>query len=153
MKAINKVIRSKHMTDADKIEYMIASHHFPPESNAQEILKPDFAGRIGFASYQLQNNNATIRTTRERIKELEALHNQKPLEATGSIEGGLGWTLYEEDGRVKFKFDGKPSEEVRTLIKSNGFRWSRYSTAWVRKITPNAIVAAEILAKKLSQKE
>ncbi|MFC1502801.1 DUF3560 domain-containing protein [Pseudomonadota bacterium] len=150
MKAVNKVIRSKHMTDADKIEYMVNTHHFT-ESHAQETLKPDFAGRIGFASYALQNNNATIRTTRERIKELESLHNQKPLEASGGVEG-LVWSLYEEDGRVKFKFDGKPSEEVRTLIKANGFKWSRYSTAWVRKITPNAIAAAEMLAKKLTEK-
>jgi len=150
MKAVNNVIRSKHMSDADKIEYMVKTHRFS-ECAAKKVLEPDHVGRIGFASYQLQNNNATIRSTRERIKELETLHNQTPLDVQGEVEG-LAWALFEEEGRVKFSFDDKPSESVRALIKSYGFKWSRYSGAWVRKITPNAIASAELLAKALADK-
>ncbi|WP_305840021.1 DUF3560 domain-containing protein [Photobacterium leiognathi] len=137
MKAANKVVRSQHMTEADKIEYMVTSLSLTKEQ-ATAILTPDFCGRVGFASYALTNNSATIRQTKQRLDELEVMHNQEPLSAEGEIEG-LFWSLYEEDGRVKFTFDGKPSDEIRTLLKTQGFKWSRYSMAWVRKLTPNAI--------------
>ncbi|MGF1871979.1 hypothetical protein [Photobacterium indicum] len=57
--------------------------------------------------------------------------------------------LSEEDGRIKFTFDDKPTETIRTLIKSYGFKWSRYNGAWVRKITANGIASAQRLAQKL----
>ena len=136
MKSINKVVRSKHMNDADKIEYMIQSHHCT-ESDAKTFLNNG-----GFPSYSLSNNNATIAKTKERITELKALHNQEPLSDSGEIEG-LSWSLYEADGRIKFSFDGKPSEAVRNVLKSNGFKWSRYSMAWVRKITANAVISTK----------
>ncbi|GIU51492.1 hypothetical protein TUM4438_41300 [Shewanella sairae] len=148
MKAINKVVRSKHMSDADKIEYMEQSHQLT-NRQAQELLKGDFCGRVGFASYQLSNNNATITTTKQRIADLETLHNQKPLAVKGCIDG-LAWELFEEDGRIKITFDDKPSEEIRNLIKNYAFKWSRYSTAWVRKITPNAIASARRLLTQLA---
>ncbi len=146
MKAINKIIRSSHMSETDKIEYMVESHKLS-EKKAKELLAGDFAGRIGFASYQLSNNNAVIRQTRERIDELEKLHNQEPLSGQGEIEG-LKWSLYEEDGRIKFSFDDIPNEELRRTLKSNGFKWSRYSKAWVRKLTANAVISTERLLEK-----
>ena len=148
MKQINKVIRSKHMTDADKIEYMKESHQLS-DVQATELLKGDFCGRIGFASYQLSNNNATIQATKKRLENLDMLHNQNPLAASGCIEG-LNWELYEEDGRIKITFDDKPSEEVRNIVKGRAFKWSRYSMAWVRKITPNAIRETKWLIESLS---
>ena len=149
MKAANKVIKSKHMTNSDKLEYLMTSLELS-EKQSHELLEGDSCGRVGFASYSLQNNNATIRNTRERIEELEALHNQKPIDASGKIEG-MNWSAYEEEGRVKFSFDGKPEEAVRKIIKSNGFKWSRYSMAWVRKITVNAVISAERLIKALNE--
>ncbi|AQS39803.1 protein of unknown function (DUF3560) [Shewanella psychrophila] len=143
MKAINKVVRSKHMSDTDKIEYMANTHKLT-EVQAKEILAPDFAGRVGFAHYQLTNNGATIRATKQRIDELKRLHEQAPLSDSGSVDG-QSWTLFEEEGRIKFKFDGIPSEAVRNTLKSNGFKWSRYSMAWVRKITANATAATQRL--------
>ncbi|MFA0125787.1 DUF3560 domain-containing protein, partial [Vibrio sp. 10N.261.48.A2] len=95
----------------DKIEYLINTHKKTKES-AKELLKPDFSGRVGFASYSLQNNNANIRTTKKRLEDLEALHNEEPLQANGEAMG-TDWELFEEDGRIKFSFDGIPAEEVR----------------------------------------
>lgn len=148
MKAINKVIRSKHMTDADKIEYMTQTHQLT-EKTAQELLKGDFCGRVGFASYSISNNSATIRTVRDRIEDLEKLHNQEPLSASGEIEG-LSWSLYEEDGRIKITFDDVPSEALRRTLKTYSFKWSRFSKVWVRKITPNAIFRTKQLITKLA---
>jgi hypothetical protein len=74
MKGVNAAIR-KHRTKPDAIARISA------ELEAQgclveaalipELLKPDFAGRIGFADYQLSNNNAEIRRLRGRVAELE----------------------------------------------------------------------------------
>ncbi|MDF4820327.1 DUF3560 domain-containing protein [Vibrio parahaemolyticus] len=149
MKAINKVIRSKHMTDADKVEYMQQTHHLE-EKKAKELLEGDFCGRVGFPSYALQNNSATIRTTKQRIEELEKLHNEAPLEGQGEVDG-TNWTLFEEDGRIKFAFDGIPSEAVRSLLKSNGFKWSRYAKAWVRKMTANAVRVSQWIVDDLTK--
>lgn len=149
MKAINKVIRSKHMTEADKVEYMQQTHNLS-EKKAKELLEGDFCGRVGFPSYALQNNSATIRTTKQRIEELEKLHNEAPLEDSGEVEG-TNWTLFEEDGRIKFAFDGIPSEAVRSLLKSNGFKWSRYAKAWVRKMTANGVRVSQWVAKDLKK--
>ena len=140
MKAINKVIRSKHTANTDKIEYMITTHHLT-EKQALETLNEN-----GFASYSLQNNNATIRATRERIQDLEKLHNQEPLSATGEIDG-LSWSLFEDDGRLQFSFDDKPSETIRKTLKSHAFTWSPSRKTWVRKITPNSV----IITKRLIQ--
>lgn len=150
MKLINKVIRSKHMSNEDKIEYMTQTHKLT-KKHATELLEGDFCGRIGFPSYSLQNNNATIRATKQRIETLEKLHSEAPLEDAGEVEG-INWTLYEEEGRIKFSFDGIPSESVRESLKSRGFKWSRFSKAWVRKITGNAVHSTYSILREFKSK-
>ncbi|PMG96817.1 DUF3560 domain-containing protein [Vibrio lentus] len=144
MKAVNKIVRSSHMTEEDKIEYLVNTHG-QTEERAKKLLRPcEFFGKFGFDAYALQNSNANIRTTRKRLEHLEALHNEAPLQGNGEAMG-TAWELYEEEGRIKFSFDGIPAEEVRKKLKSNGFKWSRYSKAWVRKLTPNAVFVTKRL--------
>lgn len=144
MKAVNKIVRSSHMTEEDKIEYLVNTHG-QTEERAKKLLRPcEFFGKFGFDAYALQNSNANIRTTRKRLEHLEALHNEAPLQCNGEAMG-TAWELYEEEGRIKFSFDGIPAEEVRKKLKSNGFKWSRYSKAWVRKLTPNAVFVTKRL--------
>lgn len=144
MKAVNKIVRSSHMTEEDKIEYLVNTHG-QTEERAKKLLRPcEFFGKFGFDTYALQNSNANIRTTRKRLEHLEALHNEAPLQGNGEAMG-TAWELYEEEGRIKFSFDGIPAEEVRKKLKSNGFKWSRYSKAWVRKLTPNAVFVTKRL--------
>lgn len=38
----------------------------------------------------------------------------------------------EHDG-IELSFKGKPSEAVRTQLKSDRFRWSRYNGVWYKK--------------------
>lgn len=53
--------------------------------------------------------------------------------------------------RVQIKFSGIPSEDCRTDLKRNGFRWSPFYKVWQRKLTPQAVrVANEIVAKYYS---
>ena len=100
MKSINKVIRSSHMTEQDKIEYVCQTHHLT-EAKAKKLLEPDYLGRFGFADFALKNNSANIRTTRQRLEDLERLHNEAPLSDTGTADG-TDWSLFEEEGRIKF---------------------------------------------------
>ena len=41
--------------------------------------------------------------------------------------------LNEEKNGVEIHFSGKPSEDVRNNLKSNGFRWSKYNKCWYAK--------------------
>lgn len=52
---------------------------------------------------------------------------------------GDGYVIKEdkEDNRIKFIFEGKPEAEIRTILKSNGFRWSPYNCAWQRMLNGN----------------
>ncbi|MEZ8862528.1 DUF3560 domain-containing protein [Vibrio sp. 10N.247.311.51] len=147
MKAVNKVVRSTHMSEEDKIEYLVNTHE-QTEEKAKDLLKPDTWGHVGFASYALKNNNAMIRTIKKRLEELEVLHNEEPLQCNGEAMG-TAWELYEEEGRLKFSFEGIPDEAVRQKLKNNGFKWSRYSKAWVRKMTPNAVFVTKRLVTLL----
>ena len=56
-----------------------------------------------------------------------------------------------EDNRVRLYFDGKPSEETRSLLKRSGFRWSRSEGAWQRHLNAAGRAAARSVVKQLSQ--
>ena len=43
-----------------------------------------------------------------------------------------------EEMRLQLIFDGKPSEETRTQLKANGFRWAPSCMAWQRLLNDNA---------------
>ncbi len=50
--------------------------------------------------------------------------------------------------RIQVFFPGKPSDAVRTLLKSAGWRWSNTNGAWQRQRTNNAIVSAKDIVQK-----
>lgn len=56
----------------------------------------------------------------------------------------------EEMNRLQLAFEGKPSEEERTLLKKHGFRWSPKNKVWQRQLTNNAIFATKQLIKLFS---
>ena len=145
MKAANAAIR-KHQKDGPEAQQAALEHlGFKPEQ-AQQILTPDVMGTVGFASYSLSNNNANIRRLEERIQVLEkaqALEDRETPYAWGTIREN------KEINRIQFRFDGKPDEAVRDLMKSSGFRWAPSEGAWQRQWTGNAVYAARDVIKKL----
>jgi hypothetical protein len=144
MKAVNKIIRRKGLSDDEKAAAIVAAKLLPA-ARATEILKSDFSGRIGFASYALSNNNAEINRVKQRIKALESLRNSEPI----AFEND-DFAMHIENGRVCITFsEGKPSDEVRTMLKQRAFIWSRYQTAWVRKATANGVAEARRLLAQL----
>jgi len=107
----------------------------------------DWAMKWGFG---LQNNNANMKRVEQRIKELE----QKEQNATnvGSQEtryNGFDLIMNHEADRIQIKHDSRPSAEVITKLKKNGFKWSPSQGVWQRQITQNAIWTTNHLIKEL----
>lgn len=148
MKTVNKIVRSKKLSDAEKVAEIEAAGLLTA-TQAEEILKPDHCNRVGFASYSLSNNSAEIRRVKSRLAELERLRNSTPLEFEND-----DFSLCVDDGRVCFEFSGgKPSDEVRQLLRGAAFKWSRFKSAWVRKATANATAEAGRLLERLKTVE
>ncbi|MCH7761621.1 DUF3560 domain-containing protein, partial [candidate division TA06 bacterium] len=79
------------------------------------------AGEESLPSYVLSNLGGNIRRVKQRIKYLEA---QKGKTYETVEKDGVEVSHNEDLNRVQVRFPGKPSEEVRSRLKSNGFRWS-----------------------------
>lgn len=108
------------------------SFYYMPEDKARS-LPP-------FAPYQLSNNNAEIRRLKKRIDDLKAAKESEPAEEREVTICGEPCTVSEntENMRLQLFFDGKPSNECRTKLKGNGFRWAPSQGAWQRQLTNNA---------------
>ncbi len=145
MKKINQVIR-KHKGDAEGQRRALLGLGCSEES-AQTQITPDYAGRVGFPSYALTNNNANIRRIQQRIKQLQANQERAPV----SIQG-IGYAYAEdvEGNRVMFMFEGKPEKSTREMLKRNGFRWSPTRGAWVRQLNNAAIWQAKAVMQLLN---
>lgn len=109
------------------------------EARARQLLTYDRLHGYGFASFSLTNNLAEIKRLQGRVKLLESKETKA---AAGTedkiiINGVEIVNNYEAD-RVQIFFDGKPSDAVRTALKSRGFRWSPSQNAWQRQLTNEA---------------
>lgn len=146
MKAANKAIRMKD-TEAgdDALREMGYS-----EEAIKQLREPDFCGRIGYPSYQLTNNNANIHRVEERLKRLKAVKEKGSSEQEYETFKVVENT---EAMRYQIIFDGKPDAEVRTLLKSNGFKWAPSEGAWQRQITTNGKYALDSVVNKLKEME
>lgn len=110
-----------------------------------------------FASYRLQNGNAELRRIQQRIDSLNKIKESAETggDASANYPKASGVTVQEnaQEMRVQLRFDGKPDEETRTMLKSWGFRWSPSQGAWQRQLTGNGKYAAKQVMQKLSEKE
>jgi len=101
---------------------------------------------VPYPSYTLTNNNSKIKSTRDRIAMLESEKSQGNKEIETKH-----FTVKENTDimRLQVFFDSIPSEEMRGLLKSSGFRWSPKNKAWQRQLTDNARYALRNLIQKL----
>lgn len=162
MKAINKAWRAAGKPSPEDSEGWseIAEHpDVDTEPEQVEKLRIAYAQLLNwqgnsapFPSYSLSNNNAEMRRIRERIQSLEASAKAE------HIEKDCGVCRYVENpelNRVQLFFDGKPSAEIRAILKKNGFRFSRRDgNAWQRHLNSqgkHAVQWALAEIKKLEQ--
>lgn len=103
-----------------------------------------------FATYALTNNNATIRNTKQRLEELKKKKEQGTQETENKFCRVVENT---ENMRLQLFFDGKPEEEVRAILKRNGFRWAPSQDAWQRQLTTNAKYALNRVLEELEKLE
>ena len=97
-------------------------------------------------AYALRNTNAELRRLRLRIDQLERAAHAERVE----VDHGVCRVIEEpNDNRVRLVFDRKPPERVRTLLKKQGFRWSRAAHAWQRHLNDAGRVAAEVVVRVL----
>jgi len=140
MREFNKCLRAKDNEGMLKLGFS--------QAMIDELTKPDFCGRIGFADYQLTNNNSNIRRMKERLTHLEHLKTRETDELTIGDVRIVGNT---EANRLQMFFPGKPSDDTRSLLKSRGFRWSPTEGAWQRHLSNAAIYEAKYIANKLQE--
>lgn len=136
MKQINKAVRKvlnlpqdqRVAKLAEALKEMGHNGKTPLEHVADNLLRPDFAGRIGMPGYELTNNNANIRRMRERLESI----TQAKAEPMAQAEGKDGITFEDvpAENRVKLFFPGKPSSEIRERLKRSGFRWAPSEGCW-----------------------
>ena len=140
MKIGNNAIRKANKDKVDITAYLIETFGIKPHMI-------DWTMKFGFG---LQNNNANIKRVEQRIKELEAKEQSRQDEPEKEFlfNGGKVVMNYEAD-RIQIKHDVKPTQEVITLMKKNGFKWSQFNKAWQRQITANAIYTTKHLINQL----
>lgn len=98
---------------------------------------------VPYPPYCLTNNNAKIRSAKQRIKELEEEKASTHGEDIETEIEGLKIVENTEAMRIQLIFDDKPSAEVRDVLKSYGFRWSPKFAAWQRHLNSNGKYAVE----------
>lgn len=118
-----------------------------------EMAKPWFLGNVPFAPYSLTNNSAKIRQVKERIESLEKAKEAGTHEHSADDIGIDGLRVIEntEAMRIQFIFEDKPDEETRSVMKSNGFKWSPSAGAWQRMLNENGKYAAKTVLQKLRE--
>lgn len=100
-------------------------------------------------AYMLSNSNGRMKATRDRIALMEKMEARP---AQKLERDGYTYEENKEEGRIMFTFPAIPSEEKRTLLKRNGYKWSPSRGAWVRMLTPNALHATRRMIPLLEQK-
>lgn len=130
MLAVNKIVRKKPIDEAALVAVLGS------EDKARRILEPDCYGDVGFATYALNNNRATISRLQGRIDKLEKRKDQGGKEIN---VGGVRVLQNSEDMRIQIFFDGKPAPEIISCLKSNAFKWAPSKGAWQRQLTNNAV--------------
>lgn len=139
-KRINKIIRSKQLTSAEKVKEILLVG-IVGEENATEMVGRGY----GIPAYAMQNNNGEIRRLEQRIKEIT---RRKARQAEAEQAGGVAVTFSGDYATVTFA--EKPEYSIIRSLKDTGFYFSRGS--WrglaaclpecVRALLPPAPVAA-----------
>lgn len=140
--------------EAKQINAYFRKHNALPEGLSEDTLKACKSGIAFRERYRpgkwsiLGTNAPEIKRIRDRIAGLEKTAAQ------GTIEVESDLYTYEEDAeenRINFYFASIPSDEIRSILKGQGFKWSPSRKAWTRIITANARTSARWAIKELDE--
>lgn len=131
MRTANRYVRKR---DRAKLADMGYS-----EREIDALFKPDFCGRVGYADFELQNNNANIRRLKQRLEQVEA----NAAASREEIEIGNVTIVQNPDAnRTQILFPSKPDAATRGKLKARGFRWAPSEGAWQRHMSASALIIA-----------
>jgi hypothetical protein len=120
------------------------------KSECYRMIKSGWSERP-FPAYELTNNNAKIKNTKER---LEKLQKAKATPTKETIESDICQVIENTEAmRIQLVFDGKPDERTREILKSNGFKWAPSQNAWQRQLTDNARYSTKRVLEQLKQSQ
>lgn len=146
MKAFNKAARKKGATTAS----IKAAMPDMSENVIKKLMQPSCFGTLGFESFELTNNNARIKNTKQRIEELEKAAQRETKE---HMINGVKAVENVEENRIQLFFDGKPEAAMITTLKGRGFKWSPSRGCWQRMLNNNGIYAAKQVLKTVKESE
>lgn len=149
MKRINKIIRSTKKLEGEARVKAVAEKANISESTARELLTPDFGGRIGFPSYSLTNNNATIRNTKQRIKQLKVDLDRiaEQGETAETRHDDLGVTVIENnvENRIQLDFDRRLTKPAYQIVKGQAFNRTKEGIFQRKLNNPGRYAADQVL--------
>ena len=119
-----------------------------------EEIKASFY-QVPFPAYELTSARQKIKAAEERAEQLKKLKAkaEQPTEDKYPNVEGVEVVENAEAMRIQLIFDDKPSEEIRTILKSHGFRWSPKFTAWQRQLTENGKWATKKALEEIARIE
>lgn len=111
--------------------------------------------QVPYPAYELTSARQKIKAAEERAEQLKKLKAkaEQPAEDKYPHVDGVEVEENAEAMRIQLFFDGKPSEEVRTVLKSHGFRWSPSFGAWQRQLTENGKYATRKALEEIARIE
>ena len=144
MKACNKIIRDKKENKIERLSEILGSKEL-----AEKVIEPNCFSVKGFDTFELTNNNASIKSTAKRIAELEKASTRQ----TSELEiAGVRVVQNAEESRIQFFFEGKPEREVINLMKGKGFKWSPRNGCWQRLWNNNCVyVVKNFISPRLKE--
>ncbi len=110
------------------------------ETTLSDELKAKYIKNSGYifkGCYSPAINTPLLRELHQLEKQLKTMENAQGSKETDT---DLGFKIVRdlETTIMNLIFESIPSEETRTLLKSNGFRRSPYLKAWTRQLTSQA---------------
>lgn len=139
----------------EKIKYGESLKARADDIEAHNEIRSDDPLAIQKLQQEVENSVGTRRAYYQKKLERALKTQERANTGSGLKKETKLYKLDEDftDGRIRFRFDGKPRQEVIDIMKSRGFRWSPSNKAWQRQNTPNGVWSAKKVIEELKQYE
>lgn len=143
MKAANRIVRSKprNARTDEKVRKLVALDGMTAE-RSENLFVAEF-GYCGFTPSTLTSARGKIKRLEEKLARADKAASTPTLDDVELRVEAAGATVVmaHEDDRLRIEYDRKPGLATRQALKGNGFRRSRTSGAWQRKLTAGGTVS------------
>ena len=112
------------------------------------VRGPGRASEKPFEDFELSSNREKIKRLKKKRDDLDATRVAgSSVREAGDIE------VVEDTGdmRIRIVFPDKPEEDVRSILKRNGFRWSPSTMSWQRQLNDAGREAARRAISEISK--